>query len=187
MSIQIGDALPVIGEEAEASTTSSRAASPGRPEARGGGVENRRTRGVRLIAGVAARLAPAMDYAPLAEEDRHTIGQVADHLKVSLRTLRFYEQAGLVRPTREGPRRYYSPSDVELLRVIVALRELDVSLGAIKAVVQRMRDLDDATVANAAVDELLVATSALNRERIDELNRLNGRIDEVRQAIGRDD
>jgi len=53
-----------------------------------------------------------------------TIQQVRKELGVTLRTLRFYEERGLVVPRRDGRHRVYSPTDFERLRAIVRLRKL---------------------------------------------------------------
>jgi DNA-binding transcriptional MerR regulator len=54
------------------------------------------------------------------------IGQVADELGVSCRTVRYYEQLGLVKPSAhtKGGERRYSTDDVERLRRIRQLQEL---------------------------------------------------------------
>lgn len=53
-----------------------------------------------------------------------TIGRVAEALGVSTHTLRFYEQAGLIRPvSRSGAgHRLYSPADIEWLRFVMRLK-----------------------------------------------------------------
>jgi MerR family transcriptional regulator/heat shock protein HspR len=43
----------------------------------------------------------------------YTIGTAAEMLGVHPRTLRLYEDAGLIRPTRKNNRRFYSPKDLE--------------------------------------------------------------------------
>lgn len=43
----------------------------------------------------------------------YTIGIAAEILGVHPRTLRLYEDAGLIRPCRKNNRRFYSPQDVE--------------------------------------------------------------------------
>jgi DNA-binding transcriptional MerR regulator len=58
-----------------------------------------------------------------------TIGEIAEEFGVTLRTLRFYEQRGLVHPARTGGRqRLYSDSDRERLREILLLRKLGFTL-----------------------------------------------------------
>jgi len=46
----------------------------------------------------------------------YPIGVVADLLGVHPRTLRLYEEAGLVAPARRGGKRFYSANDVKWLR-----------------------------------------------------------------------
>lgn len=147
--------------------------------------ENRVSRNARLIGEVAGRLSRLMDFGELEEQDLYTIGQLSDYLKVSLRTLRFYEQSGLLRPVREGTRRLYTRRDLDQLRVIVTLRDLEGSLGAIKALMTRMKDLDDSAAMMAAIEGLLGDIAATNRERIDELTRLDRRIETTLATLRR--
>lgn len=148
--------------------------------------ENRVARNARLICEVAGRLSRLMDFGELEEQDLYTIGQLSDYLKVSLRTLRFYEQSGLLRPVREGTRRLYTRRDLDQLRVIVTLRDLEGSLGAIKSLMTRMKDLDDSAAMVAAIEALLGDIAVANQERIAELTRLNQRIETTLASLQRD-
>ncbi len=58
------------------------------------------------------------------------IGQVAERTGLSLRTIRFYEENGLVRPTSrsEGGFRLYSDDDVARLEVIKRMKPLGFRL-----------------------------------------------------------
>ena len=141
--------------------------------------ENRAARNTRLIAELSMRLSEVMKFGELEEQDLYTIGQLADYLNVSLRTLRFYEQSGLLRPVRQGSRRLYTRKDIDQLRVIVTLRELEASLGAIKALMTRLKDLDDVGAMLSAIEGLLVAIASSNEDRVAELTRLNRRINET--------
>lgn len=48
----------------------------------------------------------------------YTIGTAAELLQVHPRTLRLYEQAGLLRPARKNNRRFYTNYDLEWVRCI---------------------------------------------------------------------
>ena len=48
----------------------------------------------------------------------YSIGVVADLLNIHPRTLRVYEQEGLIKPARRGGKRYYSNSDLQWLRCL---------------------------------------------------------------------
>ena len=75
------------------------------------------------------------------------IGQVADSTGLSLRTIRFYEENGLVVPTArsEGGFRLYSDSDVARLEVIKRMKPLGLSLGEMQELLTLLADLEAAT------------------------------------------
>lgn len=72
-------------------------------------------------------------------DDLMQIGTVADRIGLSLRTIRYYEEVGLVVPAGRSPGgfRLYSERNVDQLRLIMRMKPLDFSL-------DRMRDLLDA-------------------------------------------
>jgi DNA-binding transcriptional MerR regulator len=59
----------------------------------------------------------------------YTISDLAAEFDVTTRTIRFYEEKGLLNPCREGSRRVYSPSDRTRLRLILRGKRLGFSLG----------------------------------------------------------
>jgi MerR family transcriptional regulator, multidrug-efflux activator len=64
-----------------------------------------------------------------------TIGQTAKLAGISVRTLHYYDQIGLLRPqTSESSYRVYSEADLEKLWQILFFRELDFPLEQIKAI-----------------------------------------------------
>lgn len=72
------------------------------------------------------------------EARRYQIGEVADRTGVTQRTLRFYEERGLITPTArlEGGFRLYSEHDIERVTLIKKLQELlGLSLAEIKEMV----------------------------------------------------
>ncbi len=75
------------------------------------------------------------------------IGHVADRTGLSLRTIRFYEENGLVIPTArsEGGFRLYSESDVARLEVIKRMKPLGFSLEEMQELLTLLADLDAAT------------------------------------------
>lgn len=72
------------------------------------------------------------------------IGEVAEQLSLTPRTLRYYEEIGLLEPPSrmEGGFRLYSASDIDRLESIVQLKRLlGFSLREIKQVVEAMESL----------------------------------------------
>ncbi|MBM7636018.1 MerR family transcriptional regulator [Streptococcus saliviloxodontae] len=64
----------------------------------------------------------------------YSTGEVAKLAGVTVRTVQYYDQKGILRPSRvsEGGRRIYSQADLQQLQVIVFLRDLDFSLEQIR-------------------------------------------------------
>jgi DNA-binding transcriptional MerR regulator len=67
--------------------------------------------------------------APNPQQERSwSVGQLADELGVTTRTLRFYEAEGLIAPVREGTSRRYSQRDRARLRLILRGRRFGMNL-----------------------------------------------------------
>jgi DNA-binding transcriptional MerR regulator len=64
------------------------------------------------------------------EPGMHQIGQVADTVGLSLRTIRHYEEVGLVPPSGRsaGGFRLYTDEDIERLRLVKHMKPLEFSL-----------------------------------------------------------
>ena len=75
------------------------------------------------------------------DEPLYVISVAAKMVGMHAQTLRYYERAGLIKPSRsEGKRRLYSQSDIERLREIQRLiNDLGVNLAGVD-VIFRMRD-----------------------------------------------
>jgi DNA-binding transcriptional MerR regulator len=66
-------------------------------------------------------------------ERLYTIGDLAREFGVSLRTLRFYEDRGLISPRRQGTARLYGARDRVRLSMILKGKQLGFTLGEISA------------------------------------------------------
>jgi DNA-binding transcriptional MerR regulator len=64
-----------------------------------------------------------------------TVGELADELGVSTRTLRFYESEGLISPERVRANRVYSQRDRARLRLILRGRRFGMTLGECREIV----------------------------------------------------
>lgn len=72
------------------------------------------------------------------------IGEVAARTGLSLRTIRYYEEVGLVAPSARsaGGFRLYSDDDVERLQIIKRMKPLDFSLDDMAALLRVVDALD---------------------------------------------
>lgn len=58
----------------------------------------------------------------------YSISDLAREFDVTTRTIRFYEEKGLLSPQREGTRRIYTPADRTKLRLILRGKRLGLTL-----------------------------------------------------------
>lgn len=107
------------------------------------------------------------------EKDRYSITDLAEQFQVTSRTIRFYEDKGLISPSRDGLTRIYSRSDRARLKLILRGRRLGFSLQDIK----KMIDLYDPTAES---------TEQLNFTLIkckDQLDKLMDQRKDINEAI----
>ena len=64
-------------------------------------------------------------------EKNYRIGELALEFDITTRTIRFYEDMGLITPVREGRTRAYTPRDRVRLKLVLRARRLGFPLGEI--------------------------------------------------------
>jgi DNA-binding transcriptional MerR regulator len=70
----------------------------------------------------------------------YSITELTREFDISTRTLRFYEDEGLIRPARRGRTRLYRPADRHLLKQILRGKRLGFSINEIKDVLKMYRE-----------------------------------------------
>lgn len=105
----------------------------------------------------------------------YTITELANEFAITHRTLRFYEEKGLIEPERRGQTRIYSPRDRTRLRLIVNGRELGLTLYEIRQILDSYRK-DDPSEQNRIASEFfgkrLAAVKEQRRQVDDQIDRL---------------
>jgi DNA-binding transcriptional MerR regulator len=66
----------------------------------------------------------------------YTITELTREFEVSTRTIRFYEDEGLIKPVRRGRTRLFRPSDRVLLKQILRGKRLGFSIAEIREIIQ---------------------------------------------------
>ena len=117
---------------------------------------------------------PLMTSTPLT-----TIGELAREFNVSLRTLRFYEDRGLLHPSRDGLTRLYSGTDRLHLQLILKGRRLGFTLTEIANLLSGQEN-GEAVGLKLAPDQIRAQISQLERQR----ETLDAAIAELRLAEG---
>jgi DNA-binding transcriptional MerR regulator len=115
------------------------------------------------------------------------IGELAKTYDVTLRTLRFYEDKGLLNPKRDGTTRLYTRRDVARLKLILMGRRVGFSLREVK----QMIDLYDPSGSNSKQLKLALEKSEkqlgkLEKQRValdEAISELAGAMEVVRSLL----
>lgn len=86
------------------------------------------------MAVVASSLDHLIDVAGPGDQNSYRIGDLAKEFSLTLRTLRFYEDRGLLNPERRGSTRIYSPRDHSRLKIIVLAKQVGFALTEIQQI-----------------------------------------------------
>lgn len=111
------------------------------------------------------------------------IGEVSDIVGVSTRTLRYYEEAGLLVPARTANGyRHYTPADLDRLQEILLLRHMGMSVAEIPSALSATEDERRRTLARH------LETLRAERERLDTLIRtVENTIEHIDKGVPMDD
>lgn len=92
----------------------------------------------------------------MGSEQRMQIGEVADRTGLSLRTIRYYGEVGLVPPSSRstGGFRLYSEADVARFKVIMRMKPLDFSLDEMRDLLDLLDGLESSSPGSALHSEL---------------------------------
>lgn len=149
---------------------------------------------------------------PGAASEAMRIGEAAEQCEVSTRTLRYWQEIGLLQPSghEQGSQRLYRPADVARAKRIKELQELlGFSLSEIRAVLDtddvldqirtayrasarpevQLRLIDDAIEVNARLlarlDDTLARVQAFRDERAHKAKRMRARARDLRDEVDR--
>ena len=103
-----------------------------------------------------------------------TIGEFSKITGLTVKTLRFYHEQGLLHPTHVDPEtgyRYYDRSKIETARIITHLRGLDLPLEEIGEILRRAGDDADLSEVIARQKTVLETKIKRYREIVSSLNK----------------
>jgi MerR family copper efflux transcriptional regulator len=114
------------------------------------------------------------------------IGEVATRTELSLRSLRHWEEVGLLTPSgrTDGGFRLYTESDVDKILVIRRMKPLGFSLDEMKAVMGDLEVLDDPATDEAARSSARERLEAVSRDAAERRQRLVRQLDMADEFIG---
>lgn len=109
---------------------------------------------------------------------QYTTGEIAKACGVTVRTVQFYDQKGILIPSAlsEGGRRLYSEDDLKKMKIICFLRDTGLSLDTIG---QLMKEEDP----GSTISILLVQQEQVLREEISERREKLNRLEELKKWV----
>jgi DNA-binding transcriptional MerR regulator len=119
------------------------------------------------------------------------IGQVAERVGLSLRTVRYYEEVGLLTPTTRsaGGFRLYAEEQVERLRILKGMKPFGLTLEEIRALMELFDRSEDAArlspEAGEAIAAALDAFAARAAERARKLEQHQAEVERLRGRMQR--
>ncbi len=101
-------------------------------------------------------------------EETFGIAELAREFDVTTRTIRFYEDKGLISPARKGQRRIYHPRDRVRLKLIMRGKRLGFSLEEIHEMID-LYDVDPSEVAQLRhfLQKIRERKNALSQQQMD--------------------
>ena len=102
---------------------------------------------------------------------QYTTGELAKECGITVRTVQFYDQKGILVPSSltEGGRRLYSEEDMKMMKIICFLRDIGLSLDTIG---QLLKEEDPGSVISILLEQQEQQLQEEIGERQDKLDRL---------------
>lgn len=94
----------------------------------------------------------------------YSISDLAQELDVTTRTIRFYEEQGMLSPQRRGQERIYSPKDRVALKLILRGKRLGLSLAECKTLIE----LYDPQTGNQKQLNIMLGMIAERRQQLEQ-------------------
>ncbi|MBM7333902.1 MAG: MerR family DNA-binding transcriptional regulator [Alcanivorax sp.] len=117
----------------------------------------------------------------------YSIGELAREFDVTTRTIRFYEDQGLLSPRRRGQTRIYSPADRTTLKLILRGKRLGFSLAESRDLIRMYRPASDNRQQLEALLERIADKRAQLERQLADIRVLQTELDDAeartRQAL----
>lgn len=108
----------------------------------------------------------------------HQIGEVSGRVGLSLRTIRYYEEMGLIHPAQrtDGGFRLYSEDDIDRLALIKHIKPLGLSVQAMSELLEARDTLTDPSADAPAATTAMATLARLCREAAERVDLLKGQL-----------
>lgn len=118
----------------------------------------------------------------MSQSDNETtfaIGELARELDITPRSIRFYEEQGLLSPTRTGQNRVYLNKDRVRLKLILRGKRLGFSLAEVKTLFDMYDSNPNSAVQLEAMLEMSEQKRAVLNQQLEDIQMLMTELDDV--------
>ena len=116
----------------------------------------------------------------MSEKPTYSISDLAREFDVTTRTIRFYEDEGLLAPRREGQRRIYGPADRVKLKLILRGKRLGFSLAESRQLIEMYNPRANAGQLHALMERISARRAQL-QQQLHDIEVLQLELDEAEQ------
>lgn len=117
----------------------------------------------------------------MSKKQTYSIGELAREFDVTTRTIRFYEDQGLVSPTRRGQTRVYSPADRVTLKLILRGKRLGFSLAESREIISMYQPQGDNRQQLLALQERIQQRRDQLEQQLHDIQAMQQELDDVEQ------
>ena len=121
---------------------------------------------------------------------KYTTGEIAKLCNVSVRTVQYYDTRGILMPSEisEGGRRIYNDADLQRMKIICFLRDLDLPIDSIKELLSENHPKEVISLLLDEQEQTLKAEISKHQEKIQRLTRVKKSLGQISsfsiQSIG---
>ncbi|MED5239311.1 MAG: MerR family DNA-binding transcriptional regulator [Pseudomonadota bacterium] len=117
----------------------------------------------------------------MSKKQTYSIGELAREFDVTTRTIRFYEDQGLVSPGRRGQTRVYSPADRVTLKLILRGKRLGFSLAESRELIGMYQPQGDNRHQLLALQEKIRQRREQLEQQLRDIHALQQELDDAEQ------
>ena len=117
----------------------------------------------------------------MEKKKTYSIGELAREFDVTTRTIRFYEDQGLVTPARRGQTRVYAPADRVTLKLILRGKRLGFSLAESREIISMYQPQGDNRQQLEALRQRIQQRRSQLEQQLHDIQAMQQELDDVEQ------
>lgn len=115
----------------------------------------------------------------MAENHTYSIGELAKEFDITARSIRFYEEQGLLSPERSGQTRIYHNKDRVRLKLILRGKRLGFSLAETKTLFNLYDSNQNSLAQNEVILDMIALKRASMHQQLEDIQMLMNELDDL--------